>query len=1061
MESDRQTKEKLLEQYFTEIEKIILSRQDPITGLLPASTAITAHGDYTDAWVRDNVYSVLSVWGLALAYRRHDPKHERSHYLSHALIKLMRGLLTAMMRQADKVERFKHTFDPNDALHAKYGTKTGLSVVGDDAWGHLQIDATSLYLLMCAQMSASGFQIVYTYDEVDFIQNLIHYISKAHSIPDYGIWERGNKINHGKTEINSSSVGMAKAALEAMDGINLFGEGSGDGARIHVVLNDILNAKHTLEGLLPKESNSKETDAALLSIIGYPAYGVENKQLLTRTREKILNKLGGKYGCKRFLLDGHQSMIEDTSRLHYEPSELREFEHIESEWPLFYTYLLLDALMREDQIESQRWFETLSPLLVESDGMELLPELYYVPLDKIAEEKAAPGSQLRLANENLPLVWAQSLYLLSKMLYHNVLLPQDIDPLGRRLYEKDSDNHPVAVSIIVQNSTVKDSLHQYGIMSETIDEVNPFIVFHAEHLSKCHARLGENSKLGLSGRPNVVMGMFGTTRLHQFGDVKVLYLPYYANQQDFYFSFDNALLVDHFRASLQFIAQEWKKKDLPILPFYVREEMLDNDVTALIEILHEIQNGEVGDISIRFGTLEKLYPHVAIERMDPKYCCSVSDNTTVSNLNYKEPSLQSGERAYPLTSEELHSIESMPFDDLIRTMMYHENRHYKIQALSRVSVPLTWEYQLPFEHVSMTLKEWAKILYRNAAKEHDWYSLRRLAELLGLWHDRIEEALSKIVIRQKRLAIGRAYSEKAVLSHSADRDTILKQIEEFCGHNNGEKILTQEIILHLGYLIRSEPALFSEMITLRTWYLVQLIVSQIVREQNVTMGSAYEILIGFSPHNVYERIRQILTTYKKEVVTLQRQENLHSSAVIHHLAPRDFDAELIAQIDDWRYWREKMGLLGHTSGKFHKLTWHLLQRCKGIVIGDKYSIQNRIGTEMTLDSTAGERDFALRIDALIQSIPSPDYRQLNIEAIESMIRLFYDNAHLRIEDDLILDVLIGHAVRIAWQQENPGDNYDESKSRAWESFYKRSPKETDMAFVEAFVYLIRDEEEYL
>ena len=36
--------------------------------------------------------------------------------------------------------------------------------VGDHAWGHLQIDATSLYLLMLAEMTASGkVQSVHTY----------------------------------------------------------------------------------------------------------------------------------------------------------------------------------------------------------------------------------------------------------------------------------------------------------------------------------------------------------------------------------------------------------------------------------------------------------------------------------------------------------------------------------------------------------------------------------------------------------------------------------------------------------------------------------------------------------------------------------------------------------------------------------------------------------------------------------------------------------------------------------------------------------------------------------
>ena len=43
-----------LEKYYSLVEKIILSRQDPVTGLLPASTAITAHGDYFYIIERDN-----------------------------------------------------------------------------------------------------------------------------------------------------------------------------------------------------------------------------------------------------------------------------------------------------------------------------------------------------------------------------------------------------------------------------------------------------------------------------------------------------------------------------------------------------------------------------------------------------------------------------------------------------------------------------------------------------------------------------------------------------------------------------------------------------------------------------------------------------------------------------------------------------------------------------------------------------------------------------------------------------------------------------------------------
>ncbi len=56
-------------------------------------------------------------------------------------------------------------------------------VVGDLNWGHLQIDATSLYVLMLAEMTAAGLQIIFSLDEVAFVQNLVFYIEEAYRIP--------------------------------------------------------------------------------------------------------------------------------------------------------------------------------------------------------------------------------------------------------------------------------------------------------------------------------------------------------------------------------------------------------------------------------------------------------------------------------------------------------------------------------------------------------------------------------------------------------------------------------------------------------------------------------------------------------------------------------------------------------------------------------------------------------------------------------------------------------------------------------------------------------------
>jgi phosphorylase kinase alpha/beta subunit len=1045
-----------LDRHFDAVEKIILSRQDPITGLLPASTAVNAHGDYTDAWVRDNVYSILSVWGLSLAYRRHFGEHHRTHLLSQSVVKLMRGLLSAMMRQSDRVERFKYSLKPIDALHAKYGTKTGLAVVGDDEWGHLQIDATSIFLLMLAQMTASGLRIIYTMDEVDFVQNLVHYISRSYCTPDYGIWERGNKINKGTPEINCSSVGMAKAALEAMDGFNLFGNVASEAAVIHVVQSDIARARFTLLSLLPRESVSKETDAALLSIIGYPAYAVEDRGVVEKTRGKIIKKLCGRYGCKRFLLDGHQSVLEDTSRLYYEAHELRKFEHIESEWPLFFTYLLLDALMRGDREAAARWQEKLAPLFVEENGQQLLPELYIVPEASIEAEKAKPGSQERVPNENIPLVWAQSLYMLSSMIEDGILRAADIDPLHRHERIGYRRNTQVLVPVIAQNEHVREKLLELGFSSETPEEIKPIYVRHASELSRVYTILGKNSKLGLSGRPELVARTITTSQLYLIDGEENLFLPYYFDPKGFYFSYDNTLLVEHFRTSMAFLSSNWDKPGQPIVPFLVREDMLlEKDRDAILSMLHQIQTGSCDGITLRTGRAGQLLTTVATERFNDVEEISL-EKLYPSTHHLRQVNLLScaGSEAVTLGSEEIHWLESLEDEVLVYQLLESENRHLQAYAIELLWRRRGADFMLYTREGEVRLSDFAEALYAFATLYHDWAVVRRLAQVTGKFDDRLEDVLLDIVIRQKRLAVGRAYFEKAIFTTTTDNQTILETIDAFCGENPAEGVLTQETILHLGYLVRTHPELFENMLTLRTWHFVQLLVGQIARERRLSMGEAYEALLELAPHTIYAKLRKILEAFAIESKELLVQENLQLQGVsaLESEMQREFNEEL-GDLENWRQWREQAGMIGRLSPRFYKDIWYMLQRCSALVIGEKYHLRNRIGSELTLESTAGEQSFALKIDTLLQGIEVPDYRQLNIEIIETLSRLFRQNPDLRIESDLILDVLIGHAVRISWEKRHPGANYNEERGKAWEAFYHISPKEADQAFVEAFIYL--------
>lgn len=163
-------------------------------------------------------------------------------------------------------------------------------------------------------------------------------------------------------------------------------------------------------------------------MIGYPAWAVEDSALVERTRDKIRTELGGPYGYKRFRRDGHQTVVEDHNRLHYEREELAQFEHIECEWPLFLAYELITACCEERWSEAWSWRERLRKVAVDVDGIELLPEVYVVPKASIDAERKQPGSQERIANDNVPLLWTQSLTWLSDLMLLGLLEPQQLDP---------------------------------------------------------------------------------------------------------------------------------------------------------------------------------------------------------------------------------------------------------------------------------------------------------------------------------------------------------------------------------------------------------------------------------------------------------------------------------------------------------------------------------------------------------------------------------------------------------------------------------------------------------
>src|SRR5690606_35746959 len=161
--------------------------------------------------------------------------------------------------------------------------------------------------------------------------------------------------------------------------------------------------------------------------------------------------------------------------------------------------------------------------------------------------------------------------------------------------------------------------------------------------------------------------------------------------------------------------------------------------------------------------------------------------------------------------------------------------------------------------------------------------------------------------------------------------------------------------------------------------------------------------------------------------------------------------------EGWFTWRQYRGVLNRVPANFYERVWKLFEHTQGLIIGEKLERRNRLDSPVVLsDMTPGEKEFALRIAHLLNKLSSPEYRQLNLEALTVLSSFAEQNPSLRVEGYLVLDVLIGHAVRLAYLDQHPEREagYSDFKSDAWTLFYERPPVTTTEFMIKAFRYLL-------
>ncbi|XP_016088994.1 phosphorylase b kinase regulatory subunit alpha, liver isoform-like [Sinocyclocheilus grahami] len=957
------------------VQETILCHQNPVTGLLPASE------QQKDAWVRDNVYSILAVWGLGMAYRKNADRDEdkaKAYELEQSVVKLMQGLLQCMMRQVAKVEKFKHTQSTKDCLHAKYHTPTCATVVGDDQWGHLQVDATSLYLLTLAQMTASGLRIISNLDEVAFIQNLVFYIEAAYKVADYGMWERGDKTNQGIPELNGSSVGMAKAALEAIDELDLFGAHGGPKSVIHVLPDEVEHCQSILCSMLPRASTSKEIDAGLLSVISFPAFAVEDADLVNITKSEIISKLQGRYGCCRFIRDGYRTPKEDPTRLHYDPAELKLFESIECEWPVFWTYLILDGIFNEDHEQVQEYREALDGVLIRGKhGIRLVPELYAVPADKVEEEYRNPRSVERVVAGQLPHMWGQSLYILACLLAEGFLAPGEIDPLNRRFSKEFKPDVVVQVSVVAESVQIQQLLRDQGIEVQTVSDVSPIRVMPARILSHIYVKLGNCKKLDLSGRPYRHIGVLGTSKFYEIRNGTYTFTPQFIDQHHFYLALDNQMIVEMLRTELAYLSSCWRMTGRPTLTFPITQSMLVEDGDSIdpciLSTLRKLQDGYFAGARVQMANLSLFLTtsfHTQLSFLDAD-----SEENLLEEYEEEEeesfgPSEGSGDMFDQYLTDLLHSTATKCHLPPIQRGQNHvfSAEHTTRDILSFMiftsSNSISSNFTSPRSTRCSSPSTPSGILSPTGAGEEASESLMSLSpfDMKNLLHH---------ILSGKEFGVERSMRP---IQSSATSPAISIHELGHTGATKTERTGIRKLKTEIKQIFTSSNSISS----------------------NFTSPRSTRCSSPSTP-----------------------------SGILSPTGAGDSHLQWEERQGQWLRRRRLDGAINRVPMGFYQKVWKILQKCHGLSIAG-YVLPSSTTREMT----EGEIKFAVHVESVLNHVPQPEYRQLLVEAI-MVLTLVADMEIPSIGGIIHIDRIV-HMANDLFQQ-------DQSSSGANEYFLEKDP----------------------
>lgn len=320
------------------------------SGVFTASAHNVATG-YDKAWLRDIYFMLLCFLEVGDI---------------ETVQKAAKALLEVFVKHEEKIN-WAIKNKPHETwqyIHARFNPETFEEYW--EEWGNRQNDAVGEVLNIIVELELRNASVLQTDQERDVVQKIIYYLERVEywHDPDNGIWEED-------LEVHASSVASVVAALKKAQKVSWL-----------IVPEGIIEkGEQALRVLLPRESNGKFCDLALLSIV-YPFHEATPEEA-TEILRNVEYHLTKDKGVIRYKGDRYYNLNTDGY------SE-------EAEWCMGLSWLAILYAEKGDAQRAWHYLERAKQTVTEAG---LVPELYYSHTNK--------------PNENTPLGWAESMYVVA------------------------------------------------------------------------------------------------------------------------------------------------------------------------------------------------------------------------------------------------------------------------------------------------------------------------------------------------------------------------------------------------------------------------------------------------------------------------------------------------------------------------------------------------------------------------------------------------------------------------------------------------------------------------